>query len=159
METLIRQAVKEDIHLIFKFIKELAEFEKMSDVVVTSEALLARNLFGDHPRAEVLFAVVDGHEVGFVLFFHNFSTFVGKPGLYIEDLYIRPSHRSMGIGRLLLKECARIALERDCGRMEWWVLNWNPARKFYEKMGATAMDEWITYRLTPDKMKSLVGEE
>jgi len=159
MDILIRKAVKEDIHLIFKFIKELAEFEKLSEFLFANETLLAKNLFGDHPRAEVLFALADGHEVGFVLFFHNFSTFVGKPGLYIEDLYVRPTHRSQGVGKMLMKECARIALERDCGRMEWWVLKWNPARRFYEKMGAAAMDEWVTYRFTPEKMKKLAGEE
>jgi GNAT superfamily N-acetyltransferase len=159
MEILFRQAVKEDIHLIFKFIKELAEFEKMTDDVVGNEKLLEKNLFGEHRYAEVIFAVADGEEVGFVLFFHNFSTFVGRPGLYIEDLFVRPAFRSKGIGKMLMRECARIAIKRGCGRMEWWVLNWNPARRFYEKMGATAMDEWVTYRLTPDKMKKLVEEE
>jgi GNAT superfamily N-acetyltransferase len=159
MEILFRHAVKEDIHLIFKFIKELAEFEKMTDDVVGNEKLLETNLFGDHHYAEVIFAVADGEEVGFVLFFHNFSTFVGRPGLYIEDLFVRPAFRSKGIGKMLMRECARIAIERGCGRMEWWVLNWNPARRFYEKMGATPMDEWVTYRLTADKMKKLVEEE
>lgn len=159
MEILFRQAVKEDIHLIFKFIKELAEFEKMSDVVIATEKSLEKNLFGEHRYAEVILAIADGKEVGFVLFFHNFSTFVGKPGLYIEDLFVRPEYRSKGLGKMLIRECARLALERDCGRMEWWVLNWNPARRFYEQLGAKAMDEWVTYRLTPEVMKNLVEEE
>jgi GNAT superfamily N-acetyltransferase len=159
MEIRFRKAEREDIHLIFKFIKELADYEKLSQTVVATEAILAKNLFGENPRAEVIFAIVDNKEAGFVLFFHNFSTFLGKPGLYIEDLYIKPEYRSMGVGKALIKQCAKLALERDCGRMEWWVLNWNPARRFYEQLGAIAMDEWVTYRLTHDKMKKLAEEE
>ncbi len=159
MEIRYRKAEKEDIHLIFNFIKELANYERMDHDMVTTEAVLAKSLFGEKPRAEVVFAIVDDQEVGFVLFFHNFSTFIGKPGLYIEDLYIKPGYRSVGVGKALIKYCAKIAIERDCGRMEWWVLNWNPARKFYEQLGAVAMDEWVTYRLTHDKMKKLAKEE
>jgi GNAT superfamily N-acetyltransferase len=159
MEVLFRHAEREDTHLVFRFIKELAEFEKMSDEVVASEKLIEKNLFGEHKYAEVIFAVADGEEVGFVLFFHNFSTFVGRPGIYIEDLYVKPAFRSKSIGRMLMRECARLGVERCCGRMEWNVLNWNPARRFYEQMGAKAMDEWVTYRFTSETMKKLVEEQ
>lgn len=156
---MFRHADKEDTHHVFRFIKELAEFEKMSDDVIATERLIEKNLFSEHKYAEVIFAIADGEEVGFVIFFHNFSTFVGRPGIYIEDLFVKPAFRNKGIGKMLMREVARIGLERGCGRMEWNVLNWTPARRFYELMGAKAMDEWVTYRFTSDTMKKLVDEE
>jgi len=159
MRVTFRNAERKDSQLIFSFIKELAEYERMSDSVVATEEILSRSMFGESPAAEVVFLLVDDVEVGFVIFFHNFSTFLGKHGLYIEDLYIKPEFRSLGLGKALMKHCAWIAAERDCGRMEWWVLNWNPARRFYEELGASAMDEWVTFRLTEDKLKKLAREK
>ncbi len=152
MEIRFREASKEDVKLILAFIRELAEYEKLSNEVIATEEILERSLFGKRSYAEVVFAMVDSKEAGFAIFFHNFSTFVGKPGLYLEDLYVKPEYRKLGIGKALMKYCTQKAIERDCGRMEWWVLNWNPARKFYEQMGAEPMDEWVTYRLTSDKL-------
>lgn len=155
MEIIFREACKDDVKLILAFIRELAEYEKLSHEVIATEEILEKSLFGNRPYAEVLFAMVDNKEVGFAIFFHNFSTFVGKPGLYLEDLYVKPDYRKLGIGKALMKYCTQKAIERDCGRMEWWVLDWNPARKFYEQMGAIAMDEWVTYRLTSDKLRGI----
>ncbi|TFH34072.1 MAG: GNAT family N-acetyltransferase [Bacteroidia bacterium] len=158
METVIRKAVKEDVPMILKFIKELAEYEKLAHQVQVTGDVLAESLFGSRPYAEVIFAVIDGKEAGFALFFNNFSTFLGKPGIYIEDLYIIPEYRGRGVGRELLRFIASIAVENGFGRVEWWVLNWNPARKFYEKIGAESMDEWVVYRLTGEKLIKLAGE-
>ena len=151
-------AAEQDIPLILEFIRDLAEYEGMLDQVVADEDLLRRELFEQH-RAEVLFAVVKGQEVGFALFFHNFSTFLGRAGLYLEDLFVRPECRGKGYGKALLRQLARIARERGCGRMEWWCLNWNqPSIAFYRSLGAKAMDEWTVFRLTEDTIAPLAEE-
>ncbi len=152
----IRTAAPRDAALILAFIRELAEYEKLSDDVVADEAGLAEQLFGEHPRAEVLIAEVDGEAAGFALFFHNFSTFLGKPGLYLEDLYVRPAFRGHGLGKRLMVRLAQTALERGCGRFEWWVLDWNtPAINFYRSLGAVGMDEWTVQRVTGDALRTL----
>lgn len=149
----IRPARPGEAPLVLSFIKELAEFEKLSHEVQATAAMLEARLFGPRPFAEVIFAELDGAPVGFALFFHNFSTFLAKPGLYLEDLFVRPSARGKGIGKALLTHLAQVAVERDCGRMEWWVLDWNAdAMRFYEGLGAKAMDEWTVYRLTGDTL-------
>ncbi|WP_207941430.1 hypothetical protein DOK78_001095 [Enterococcus sp. DIV2402] len=150
-----RFAAKEDVPLILSFIKELADYENLLDEVVATEADLEKSLFAQK-RAEVLFALVDEKEVGFALFFHNYSTFLGKAGLYLEDLYIKPDVRGQGIGKQLLKKLAQIALERDCGRLEWWCLDWNQTSiDFYLSLNAEPMDEWTSYRLTGENLKKL----
>ncbi len=151
----IRTTGPEDTPVILGFIKELASYEKLENEVVATEDLLNESLFGEKPFAEVILAEIKGKTVGYALFFFNFSTFLGRPGLYIEDLYVKPEFRSRGIGKELLKHCATLAKERNCGRMEWWVLEWNPARKFYENLGAKAMDELIVYRLTGKPLEKL----
>ncbi|MFO7574641.1 MAG: GNAT family N-acetyltransferase [Bacteroidales bacterium] len=153
MKLEFRKATSEDIPLILSFVKELAEYERLSHEVTATEEVLADSLFGERESAEVVFAMADGKEVGFALWFHNFSTFVGRPGLYLEDLYVKPEFRKMGIGKALMEYCIKTARERNCGRMEWWVLKWNPAIKFYEQMGAIPMDEWVVYRLTEEKLR------
>lgn len=144
----IRLAEPADTPLILRFIKELAEYEKLAHEVVATKEILDETLFGKKSYAEVIIAEYHGQPVGYTLFFHNFSTFLGRPGIYIEDLYVTPEYRGKGIGKALLNYCAMLARKRKCGRMEWWVLKWNPARDFYEKIGAEAMDEWVVYRLT-----------
>ncbi len=152
----IRPATRADIPLILEFIRALADYEKMSDAVEATEAQLAENLFGDSPQAEVLIAEWAGEPAGFALYFHNFSTFRGKRGLYLEDLFVKPEFRGKGIGKALLKKLANIALERDCGRFEWAVLDWNtPAIDFYESMGARVVDEWKICRVDGDALKKL----
>ncbi|MCK4343838.1 MAG: GNAT family N-acetyltransferase [Bacteroidales bacterium] len=153
----IRTARPEDTPIILGFIKELASYEKLENEVVATEDLLNESLFGEKPFAEVILAEINGESVGFALFFFNFSTFLGQPGLYIEDLYVKPEFRSRGIGKELLKHCATLAKERNCGRMEWWVLKWNPARKFYDNLAAKAMDEWVVYRLTGKPLEKLAN--
>ena len=155
MSLTFRFAQEKDTELILWFIRQLAEYEKMLDEVVADEALLRRQLFEEH-HAEVIFALEDGKEVGFALFFHNFSTFLGRAGLYLEDLYVCPEYRGKGYGKALLQKLAAIAVERGCGRLEWWCLDWNkPSIDFYTKsMGAVPMDEWTTYRLTGDTLKA-----
>jgi len=144
----IRWANPSDVPLIFDFIKQLAEYEKMSPDVVATEELLAENLFGSKPSAEVLLGYEDEVAVGFALFFTNFSTFVGRPGLYLEDLFVVPEKRGRGYGKALLEELIKIAKQRNYGRVEWSVLDWNkPAIDFYLSMGAKPMDEWTVYRL------------
>lgn len=152
----IKFATEEDIPLILQFIKELADYEKLLHEVAATEKILKEKLFGEKKYAEVVFAY-DGEEpVGFALFFHNFSTFLGKPGLYLEDLYVRPTHRSKGIGQQLLRFLAQLAKKRDCGRLEWWVLNWNKkAIDFYLKIGAIPMDEWTVFRVTGQALEEL----
>ncbi len=150
-----RPAVPEDCPLILSFIKALAEYEKMSDQVVATEELLKEWIF-EKGKAEVIFPVVDGEEVGFALFFHNFSTFLGRAGIYLEDLFIKPEHRGKGYGKATLQELGRIALERGCGRLEWACLDWNrPSIDFYLSLDAKPMDEWTVYRLTGDSLKGL----
>jgi GNAT superfamily N-acetyltransferase len=152
----IRHASKSDTRVILQLIRELAEYERMPNEVVATEAGLSDTLFGPRAYAEVLLVEEKGEAVGFCLFFYNYSTFLGKPGLYIEDLYVRPEHRGKGIGKKLFKEIAAIAREKNCGRIEWWVLDWNkPAIAFYAGMGAKPMDEWTVYRLTEDQFANL----
>lgn len=150
-----RPAVPEDCPLILSFIKALADYEKMSDQVVATEELLREWIF-EKGKAEVIFPVVDGEEVGFALFFHNFSTFLGRAGIYLEDLFIKPEHRGKGYGKATLQQLGRIALERRCGRLEWACLDWNkPSIDFYLSLDAKPMDEWTVYRLTGDSLKGL----
>ena len=152
MKTEFRNATKDDCALILSFIKALAEYEKMSDDVVATEDLLREWIF-EKQKAEVIFALEDNREVGFALFFHNFSTFVGKAGIYLEDLFVKPEYRKRGHGKALILELARIANERKCGRMEWSCLDWNqPSIDFYLSLGATPMNEWTTYRLSGDAL-------
>ena len=150
-----RFAGEEDTGKILFFIRELAAYERMSDQVVATEELLREWIFRQK-KAEVLFALEDGAEVGFALFFHNFSTFLGRAGLYLEDLYVLPQHRGKGYGKALLRRLARIAVERGCGRLEWWCLDWNtPSIQFYRALGAQPMDDWTVYRITGDTLQSL----
>jgi GNAT superfamily N-acetyltransferase len=153
----IRKAVAADAPLIYQLIKELAEFERISHEVVATEEIVRDSLFGAAPAAEAILAECDGSPAGFAIVFENFSTFVGRPGLYIEDLYVRPEYRGAGIGKALFTRCAAIARERNLGRMEWAVLDWNPAREFYERFGARALDDWIIYRLTEGELGKLAG--
>ena len=147
MEVTFRFAKREDSALILQLIQALAAYEHMSDDVVATEALLEHWIF-DEKKAEVLFAVAEGTEVGFALFFHNFSTFLGRAGLYLEDLFVKEEYRGRGYGKALLRELARIALERGCGRLEWCCLDWNtPSIEFYRSLGAVPLSDWTTYRL------------
>ena len=150
-----RFANEDDCALILEFIKALAAYEKMSDQVVATESLLREWIF-EKQKAEVIFACEDGKEVGFALFFHNFSTFLGRAGIYLEDLFVLPEYRGRGYGKGLLKKLAQIAEERGCGRLEWWCLDWNqPSIDLYKSLGAEPMDEWTTYRLTGEKLKEM----
>jgi GNAT superfamily N-acetyltransferase len=154
----IRAAVPPDAGLILSFIRELAEYEQLTHEVIADEAGLAMQLFGPAPRAEVLIAEVGSEPAGFALFFHNFSTFIGKPGLYLEDLFVRPSFRGRGLGKQLMVRLAQIAVERDCGRFEWSVLDWNtPAIDFYRSLGAVGMDEWTVQRVSGEALKTLAA--
>ena len=156
---IFRDAVENDIPLVLQFIKDLAEYEKMSNDVVATEELLKEWLF-EKKIAEVIFAVADGKEVGFALFFHNFSTFVGRAGLYLEDVFIYPQFRGYGYGKAILKKLAQIAAERNCGRFEWCCLDWNkPSIDFYMSLGAKPMDEWTIYRLDEEGIKKLAFEK
>ena len=152
----IRAAVEDDVPLILAFIRELAEYEKLSHEVSATEEVLRESLFGERRVAEALLAHSDGEPAGFALFFHNFSTFLGRPGIYLEDLYVRPEFRGSGIGRTLLAHLAKLAKERGCGRLEWWVLDWNePSIGFYKSLGAVAMDDWTVYRVTGEALEKL----
>jgi len=154
----IRPATEADLGTIEELIRALAAYERMADEVVMDAELLRKGLFGDRPYAEVLIAEVDDEAVGFALFFHNFSTFLGRPGIYLEDLFVKPEHRGSGLGKALLKRLAEIAVERDCGRMEWAVLDWNePSIGFYKKLGARPNDDWTVYRLTGEALQKLAG--
>ena len=152
---LFRQATRNDIHLILKFIKDLADYEGLLDEVVADEATLEEWIF-NRKKAEVIFAMEGDTEVGFALFFHNFSTFLGRAGIYLEDLYIMPEHRGKGYGKALLSKLAQIALERGCGRLEWWCLDSNtPSIDFYLSLNAEPMDEWTVYRIAGDTLTEL----
>ncbi|SEL70807.1 Ribosomal protein S18 acetylase RimI [Sphingomonas palmae] len=154
----IRPATHADVATILRFIRELAVYEREPDAVEANESSLALALFGEHPAAEALIAEVAGESVGFALFFHNFSTWIGKRGLYLEDLYVTPDARGQGAGRALLAHLAAIALDRGCGRFEWSVLDWNtPAIDFYRKIGAVPMEEWTIQRVTGDALVQLAG--
>ena len=154
-ELSVRFAVPEDTALILRFIRALAEYEKMSDQVVATEELLRHWIF-EEKKAEVIFASFEGREIGFALFFHNFSTFLGRAGIYLEDLFVLPEYRGRGFGKAILQKLAAIAVERGCGRFEWWCLDWNkPSIDFYLSMGAVPMDEWTVYRITGDTLARL----
>jgi len=152
----IRPATEADVPLVLKFIRDLAEYERLLDVCFATEEFLRQTLFGARPYAEVVFACEDGVEVGFALFFHNYSTFLGQPGIYLEDLFVEPSKRGRGYGKKLLQHLARLCVERNCGRLEWAVLNWNePSIQFYKSLGAKPQDEWQVYRLTGETLRAL----
>ena len=153
-----RAARREDVPLILEMIRALAEYEQLLSEVVATESVLEEWLF-DKEKAEVLFPMLEGKEIGFALYFHNFSTFLGRAGLYLEDLYIQPEYRGRGYGRKVLQKLAQIAVERGCGRLEWWCLDWNaPSIAFYKNLGAQPMDEWTVYRLTGDTLRDLAEE-
>ncbi len=154
----VRAADRNDVSLILAFIRELATYEKLADEVVATQEALMVTLFGPSPAAEVLIAEVDGTPAGFALFFRNYSTFLGRAGIYLEDLFVRPDARGRGVGRALLARLAAIASERGCSRLEWTVLDWNTsAISFYEKLGATPRNEWTTFRLAGEALARLAG--
>jgi GNAT superfamily N-acetyltransferase len=155
----IRQATERDVPVILSFIRQLAEYERLSHEAVMTEDILRESLFGSRPAAEVLLGYSGDRPVAFAVFFHNFSTFLGRSGLYLEDLFVIPEMRGRGFGRALLVELAKIARERKCGRFEWSVLDWNePAIKFYKAIGAVPMDEWTIFRVTGEALNRLAGE-
>jgi GNAT superfamily N-acetyltransferase len=152
----IRPAGVEDVPIVLQLIRDLAAYERAPDEVVATEEQLVDVLFGERPVAEVLLAFEEGSPVGFAIYFYNFSTWLGRPGLYLEDLFVKPDKRGKGYGRALLVELAKIARDRECGRMEWAVLDWNePAIKFYRALGAKPMDEWTVFRLTGEEIAKL----
>lgn len=152
----IKTATISDVPVILDFIKELAEYEKLSHEVVATEETLEQTLFGDKAYAEVIIGYLNNEPVSFALYFYNFSTFLGRPGIYLEDLFVKPRARGQGIGRKMFSYLARLAKDRNCGRLEWWVLNWNEsAIGFYKTLGAQPMSEWTVYRLTGESLHSL----
>lgn len=154
----IRFAEEKDVGLILDFIKELADYEKLLHEVVATEDILMDSLFV-RKAAEVIIGEHNGEPVGFALFFHNFSTFLGRPGIYLEDLYVKPEMRGKGYGKILLSYLAKLAIERNCGRFEWWCIDWNqPSIEFYKSIGAIPMDEWTVYRVTDDALTDLANE-
>ena len=154
----IRPAIPADLPLIAGFIRDLAEYEKLSHEVRFEEAKLGENLFGARPYAEIVIGEIDGTPQGFALFFHNFSTFEGRPGIYLEDLFVRPKARGSGLGKALLAHLAKLCVERDCARLEWWVLDWNePSIGFYKSLGAKLMDEWTVMRVDGEALMKLAG--
>jgi GNAT superfamily N-acetyltransferase len=158
MSVRIERATERDVSTILEMINALAVYERRSDQVVATEAGLREALFGPRPDAEVLIAYADGTPAGFALFFHNFSTFLGRRGLYLEDLFVKPEMRGSGIGKRLLAELARLAVERKCGRFEWAVLDWNePAIGFYKKLGAEPMNEWTVFRVSGEALERLAA--
>ncbi len=156
-ELTFRFAVKEDAATILYFIRQLAEYERMSNEVVATEALLEEWIF-DKQKAEVLFAMADGKEIGFALFFHNFSTFLGRAGIYLEDLFVLPEYRGKGYGKAILSELAKITVQRGCGRLEWCCLDWNqPSIDFYLSLNAVPLSDWTIYRLTGNSLLEMTG--
>ena len=156
---ILRQASSTDVPLILSFIRELAEYEKLAHEVVASEEVLRESLFGERKVAEVILGFYEHEPVSFVVFSHNFSTFLGRPGIYLEDLYVKPKMRGQGLGKIMLAYLANLAQERDCGRLEWWVLDWNEsALEFYRSIGAESMDEWTVQRVTGDALKKLAAQ-
>lgn len=156
MNIRIEPARERDVPLILELIRGLAEYERLADQCIATEARLREALFGAQPAAEVLLAYADDQPAGFALFFHNFSTFLGRRGLYLEDLFVKPEFRRLGIGRRLLAALARVAVERGCGRFEWSVLDWNaPAIEFYKRLGAKPLDEWTIFRVAGDALAGL----
>ena len=159
MSIRIRSATKEDVPVVAELIRGLARYEKLEHEVVMTEDLLVAGLFGKRPYAEVVLAVDEDRPVGFALFFHNFSTFLGRPGIYLEDLFVVPEERGSGVGRALLEHLARLAVDRGCGRLEWAVLDWNrDAIAFYERLGARPNSDWTVYRLTGEALTTLAGQ-
>jgi GNAT superfamily N-acetyltransferase len=158
MTTTIRPAVRQDLDRIIAFIRALADYEKLAHEVHLDRATLDSHLFGPRPMAEVLIAELDANPVGFALFFHNFSTFEGRPGIYLEDLFVDPASRGSGAGRALLSALAQLAIDRGCARLEWSVLDWNePAIRFYKSLGATPMDGWTINRVDGPALSALAG--
>ena len=156
MTLAIRPATPADLPLIVQFIRDLADYEKLAHEVRFDEATLGEKLFGPRPYAEVVIGEIDGRAQGFALFFHNFSTFEGRPGIYLEDLFVRPEARGSGLGKALLAHIAKLCIERDCARLEWWVLDWNtPSIQFYDSLGAKPQSEWIRYRMTGQALLDL----
>jgi GNAT superfamily N-acetyltransferase len=154
----IRPATLDDVPQVLAFVRELAEYEREPDAVAATEPMLSEALFGDRPWAETVIAEIDDVPVGFALFFHNFSTWTGRPGIYVEDLYVSPAARGTGVGKALLRHVAGLALDRGCGRLEWAVLDWNqPAIDFYRGIGAQPMDEWTVQRVTGNSLAQLAG--
>jgi GNAT superfamily N-acetyltransferase len=154
----IRPADEGDVGVILQFIRDLAKYEHLEHEVVATEGMLREALFGGRPYAEVVLACLNGEPVGFALFFHNFSTFLGRAGIYLEDLYVRPEARGHGVGRCLLTWLAATAVSRRCGRLEWAVLDWNePSIRFYRNLGAVPLDDWTTYRVTGPALSQLAG--
>ena len=155
----VRTATEGDLPLILHLIESLAEYERLRDQCVATEEKLRATLFGDSPAAEVLIATIDNEPMGFALFFHNYSTFLAQPGIFLEDLFVMPEARGKGVGHALLSSLARLAVERTCGRLEWNVLDWNElAISFYKRIGAVPMDEWTTFRLTGAPLEKLANE-
>ena len=156
----IRPATADDVPLILGLIRDLATYEKLEDQVTTTEAILRESLFGAGSGAQAMIAAVGGQPAGFALFFHNFSTFLGRRGLYLEDLFVRPGFRGQGVGKALLAHLAGIAVERGCPRFEWQVLDWNEsARQFYESLGAKSNPSWINYRISGEALQRLAGSD
>jgi GNAT superfamily N-acetyltransferase len=153
MGVTIREARYDDASLLHSLIQELAAFEKLSHEVEATEDQIRETLLGEQSSAHAIIAEFDGEPVGFAVYFFNYSTFMGRPGLYIEDLFVNPARRGEGIGRALFSYCARVALKKNCGRLEFAVLHWNPARQFYERMGAKAMSDWVVYRLMGEALE------
>ncbi len=154
----IRPATESDVPLILAFIKKLARYERLEHEVVATEELLRETLFGERRTAEVVFGYYRGEPAAFALFFHNYSTFLGRPGIYLEDLYVEEPYRGQGFGKAMLAHLAQVAVARKCGRLEWWVLDWNaPAIQFYKKLGATPMSEWTVFRLTGEALVNLAN--
>ena len=158
MALTITPASERDVPLVLSFIRKLAEYEKLSDQMVATEELLREGLFGPRRVAEVVLAYLAGQPVGFALYFHNFSTFVGRPGIYLEDLFVEPAHRGKGVGKALLIHVAKIAVERGCGRFDWAVLDWNtPSIDFYKSLGAVPLDDWTLFRLTGETLRQVAA--
>ena len=158
LQTTFRQVTPEDISLILDFVKELAEFEKLAHEVTATEDNISKTFFGDNPRVHAMIAEVDGQGAGIAIYFYNYSTFQGKYGIYIEDVFVREEYRGLGIGKQFFQKLSQQAVDEDCGRVQWWVLDWNkPAIDFYEKMGAKAMDEWVVYRLEDEAITKVAN--
>jgi len=158
MSITLRAAGPSDVSIVLRFIEGLAEYEKLSHACVATEAGLIETLFGPRPYAEVILAFWNDSPAGFALFFHNYSTFLAKPGIYLEDLFVDPAFRGKGLGKALLKELARLAVERNCGRVEWAVLDWNePSINFYKSLGAVPLDDWTLFRVTGDALTNLAS--
>lgn len=157
-DLVVRAATVADVPTILELIAALAEYERIADGLVATEERLRETLFGASPEAEVVLAEIGGEPVGFALFFHNYSTLLARKGIWLEDLFVRPAHRGRGIGRRLLEHLARLAVERECGRLEWWVLDWNEsAIRFYRSVGAEPQSDWTTFRVTGEALRELAG--